>query len=102
MQKDLKYWLALNKIPKLGPVSIKKLWEHFGSIEKVWQADEAAISQIEGLSKPAVQSFLDHRPTINLDEELAKIAKSNIKAVALEDPAYPQLLKNIYDPPPVI
>ncbi|MFH1826279.1 MAG: DNA-processing protein DprA [bacterium] len=97
-----KYWLAINKIPNLGPVTIKKLWEHFGSIELVWQADENSISQIEGLNKLAVRSFLEHRPKIDLAKELEAVQRSGVQVFTLDDDNYPPLLKNIYDPPPVL
>ena len=102
MNENLKYWLAINKIPNLGPVTIKKLWDHFGSIKEVWEADEKSIQQIEGLSKPAVRSFLDNRNKTNLETELEAIQKDKIKIYTLEDEDYPSQLKNIYDPPPVI
>jgi DNA processing protein len=102
MNDNLKYWLALNKIPKIGPVTIKKLWEHFGSVEAVWQADPAAVRKIEGLSKPAIKAFLDGRGRIDLDEEPLSVEKANLNVLTLEDMEYPPLLKEIYDPPPVL
>lgn len=100
MNKNLKYWLAINTIPDLGPVTIKKLVDHFGSIDKVWQAEPQAFSQIEGLNRKALNSFLNNRNNVNPEAELEKIAGINV--VTLEDETYPELLKHIYDPPPVL
>lgn len=102
MQENLKYWLALNKITNLGPVTIRKLWEHFGSIEKVWGADEDVILSIEGLNRLAVKSFIQNRSQVKLEDELEKISKERVSVLTLEDKDYPELLKNIYDPPPVL
>jgi DNA processing protein len=102
MNNDLKYWLALNKIHGLGPVTIKKLWEHFGNIKAVFEAEENSLCQIEGLNKPAVKALIDNRYKINLNQELEELEKRKISAYALGDPEYPTLLKNIYDPPAVL
>jgi DNA processing protein len=102
MQENTKYWLALNKIENLGPITIKKLWEYFGSVEKIWQASNDEISQIEGLNKKAVKSFLENRSNIDLDEEINNISEQKISALTLDDEEYPDLLKHIYDPPPVL
>ena len=97
-----KYWLAINKIPKMGPVTIKKLWEHFGSIDAVWRAKEQSIQAIDGLNKLAIKSFLENRDKIDLELELQTVLDKKITVLTLEDEEYPYLLKNIYDPPPVL
>jgi len=102
MKDNLKYWLAINKVPNLGPVTIKKLWDHYGNIKAVWEADEKSIWRIEGLSKPAVKAFVENRSKIDLNAELDAVNNKKIKAYAIEDEGYPVLLKNIYDPPPVL
>jgi DNA processing protein len=64
----MRYWLAINKIPNLGPVTVKRLWEHFGSIEEIWQADKEALSKVEGISQRAINSILDNRDKIETEE----------------------------------
>jgi DNA processing protein len=102
MRESTKYWLALNKIENLGPITIKKLWEYFGSVEKIWLAPKEDIYQIEGLNKKAVKSFLDNRSKIDLEEEINNVSRQEITVLTLDDEEYPELLKNIYDPPPVL
>lgn len=102
MSKDLKYWLAINKIPNIGPVTIKKLWQHFGTIKAVWEANENSALGIEGISKQAVKSFIVNREKVNLDEELNLLAEKKVQALTLDADFYPKVLKNIYDPPPVL
>jgi DNA processing protein len=102
MQENLKYWLAINKIPNLGPVTIKKLWDHYGDIKSVWQASEMSIREIEDLSKPAIKAFIENRNKIDLDSELNIIQEKQINILTIEDEKYPSMLRNIYDPPPVI
>jgi DNA processing protein len=96
----VKYWLAINKIENIGPVTIKKLWEHFGSIEDAWKADGEVIFKIEGINKKAAQALIENRNKINLDEEFERAKE--LKVLTLADKNFPSLLANIYDPPPVI
>jgi DNA processing protein len=98
----VKHLLAINRIENIGPVTIKKLWEHFGSIENAWGARVEDILKIDGIKKNAVDAFVQNRDTINLDQELENIQKNKIKVLTLEDDAYPTALKNIYAPPPVL
>lgn len=102
MNENSKYWLAINNIKNLGPVTIKKMWEHFGDIKTVWEADEKQISEIEGLSRQPVKAFLENRGSIDLDGQMIKLEEAKVKALTLEDADYPSMLKNIYDPPPVL
>ena len=102
MNENSKYWLAINNIKNLGPVTIKKMWEHFGDIKTVWEADEKQISEIEGLSRQPVKAFFENRDSIDLDNELKRVEDAGVKTLTLEDDDYPASLKNIYDPPPVI
>ena len=102
MNKDLKYWLTINKIPNIGPVTIKKLWQCFGSIKDAWEAEERVLLEIEGISKPAIRSFVDNRNRVNLNQELELLDEKKLNVLTLDDEEYPKLLKNIYDPPPVL
>ncbi|MFA6548655.1 MAG: DNA-processing protein DprA [Candidatus Margulisiibacteriota bacterium] len=102
MAEQLKYWLAINKIPEVGPVTVKKLFDQFGVIEKAWQAEEKEILSIEGINQRAAKSFLEYRTKIDLEQESASIAKAGVEVLTLLDDNYPSHLKNIYDPPPVL
>lgn len=82
MNENLKYWLALNKVPGLGPVRLKKLLEQYPSAQAACAAIGCAI------------------PDINND--LLALNKINAHALTIDDPAYPFSLKNIHDPPPVL
>ncbi len=90
-------WLTLNNVSDLGNASIKKLWDHFGSIDKILSASEDELSKVDGLSKKAVKNVLGCNPTLKCGE-LSK----EIKALTFEDKNYPQPLLNIYDPPSIL
>jgi DNA processing protein len=97
---NTKYWLALNRIPKLGPSTVKKLYDSFGSVEVIWRAAREDFSKVDGISRPQVESILRARHEIDLDNVLESAQGHDY--LTLDDPSYPAHLKNIYDPPPVI
>jgi DNA processing protein len=95
------YWLALSLTPGLGPTRVRKLVEHFGSAERVFQA---SLTELEATGMPAVsaQSLATGKSFELAQQECAKAAGCGAKIVALDDPAYPSRLKEIYDPPVVL
>ncbi len=102
MQSDkLKLWLAVCRFPQLGPVRLQKLLAYFGEIDKIWQANETEL-KAAGLDQRTIAIFIQHRQQINPDKLLSELMKLNIQALSLDDEEYPSLLREIYDPPPVI
>ncbi|HRY63398.1 MAG TPA: DNA-processing protein DprA [Patescibacteria group bacterium] len=100
-QEEIKYWLALGKVPGLGPARLKRLWEHFDSMKRVWEADLINLRGA-GLEQKIAEEIISSRREINPDEELGKIEKAGIKIVTLDDANYPRLLKEIYNPPAIL
>jgi DNA processing protein len=94
-------WLALALTPGLGPTRARKLVEHFGSVENVFQA---SLTQLEacGLHAAAAQAIGTGRSAALASEELSKAADAGASICTLGDPAYPPLLRQIYDPPVVM
>lgn len=101
MKNSKKYWLGLSMIKGLGPIRINNLLNYFKNPEAVWKAEEKALKKVSGINKTA-KSIREQRKKIDLDSELEKLQKKNINLVTLEEKNYPEILKNIYDPPPVL
>ncbi len=97
-----KYWVGLSKIEGLGPVFISKLLKKYKNAKKIWQAEPQDIKKVEGIGPKRVKKIISTRNKLDLDLEMKKLKEKNIKIVTLEDESYPELLKNIYDPPPVL
>ncbi len=95
------YWLALALTPGLGPTRVRKLVEYFGNAERVFQA---SLTELEATGMPvaSAQSLATGKSMELAQQEIAKAAGCNAKILALDDPAYPARLKEIYDPPVVL
>ena len=98
---DLKYWLALNRIPGLGTVRFRMLERHFRTLEAAWRADAGELARA-GLDRRVVSNIVKQRPDISPDEEMARVEEQGISALTWHDSQYPSRLKEIYDPPPVL
>ncbi|HPA25985.1 MAG TPA: DNA-processing protein DprA [bacterium] len=98
---ELKYWLAFLKLPKVGPVRLRKILRYFGSLKIAWSG-EAMDFIAAGVEEDIVLGMLSKRQEINLEQLLEQMKQENIHAVTLEDKFYPKLLREIYNPPPVI
>ncbi len=98
-QKDIKYLIALSKINGLGPVSLKKLLDHFSDPEKILFASYQELLEVIGNQK-ITGAIVNQRKKINADAELEKINKHNVKILNYLDKNYPKLLKETYGFPP--
>src|ERR1700720_1012867 len=95
------YWLALALTPGLGPTRIKKLTEHYGTAERVF---EASLTELEatGMRAVSAQSIATGKSLELAQQECAKAAEASAKIISLSDPEYPPRLKEIYDPPVIL
>jgi DNA processing protein len=95
------YWLALALTQGLGPTRIKKLIEHFGTAERVFQA---SLTELEAMGMRAVsaQSIATGKSLELAQQECVKAVEARAKIISLSDPEYPARLKEIYDPPVIL
>jgi DNA processing protein len=101
MNEDIKYWLAINKVPKIGPVKFKKLYTRFKSMKEAWGAQPRDWEKA-GLDKNAIDNFSLEKNNINPQQLLEEVAKENIEVVTILDKDYPAMLKELYSPPALL
>lgn len=98
---DLKYWLGFNLVKGIGPAKVQALLDYYGSLANAWQANEFELYKI-GLDKRAVANFLQARHETDLDAALAQVQQAKIKLLTWETPDYPNYLREIPTPPPLL
>ena len=94
----LEYWLWLSGLPKLGLKAKHALLEHFASPEELYKAGEGELREVEGITARGIQALKNK----SLDKAVRisrECARKNIRIVTYADPDYPEMLRNIYDPP---
>jgi len=97
-----KEWLALNAVSGLGPVRIKKLIDRFGSPRALFNQSPAAIMAEELVPKSCVSQLFSSELMVFAENQLERAVKLGVSIMTLDDSDYPQYLKEIYAPPPVL
>lgn len=92
-------YLALNLLPNVGPIRVRRMLEHFGSPQAILSAPEAELRQVPGIGSEMAQQIHTWEDRIDLAEEHCRINDHGISLLTIEDPAYPEALKAIHDPP---
>lgn len=100
--KEKKYWIWLSSIPGIGSKSCLNLIRHFGSAENVYQCSFSELRNSGIIREKAAKTITEHRNIENVNEYLKIMKENNIKAYTILENDYPDNLKNIYDPPPVL
>ena len=97
----MKDWIALNMTPGVGPRAATKLLERFGSAEAVFGARR---SELEGLRlRPeTIESVIKKEFYDKAQEEIEKVRSLGGDVIVLDDGVYPQMLREIDDPPIVL
>ncbi|MBR2048342.1 MAG: DNA-processing protein DprA [Oscillospiraceae bacterium] len=95
------HWIWLATRSGLGDHGKRALLEQFHSPEAVYALNRENLADIPDLTVKAGESILD-KDLSGSDKILQDCAKKGINVLTFQDPAYPQRLKNIYDPPVVL
>ena len=94
--------IALNLIEGLGPIRVRQLLEHFGEAPAVLRASRQQLLQVRGIGEETAEAIAHWEKTVDLAAELKRIADFGCRVVAQDDAEYPELLRQIYDPPVVL
>jgi DNA processing protein len=91
--------VALNMIPNVGPVRYRQLIEFFREPEAIFAASKAELVRIPGINEVTAESIHSWEKQIDLSGELKRITDFGCSIVTQQDENYPELLRQIYDPP---
>ncbi len=99
--EDRLAWLALALAPGLGPRRILDAVQKIGSAARVF---ELRLTELEGLNFPAeaAQFIFDGKARTAAEAEWGRAAALGATIVSYGCEAYPERLREIYDPPPVL
>lgn len=94
--------IALNLIPNLGPVRVRKLLQAFGSPQAILQAKRREIEQLEGFGLDLSTAVTEWQHHVDLNAELEQIQEFGAKVVTQSSPEYPRQLLELHNPPIVL
>ena len=96
--RDIEAWLRLALVPRVGPVSQRKLVAHFGSAAAALAAPPKETVQVLG-DTAAARQLVRGADRAAVEKALAWTALPGNHLVSFEDAAYPRVLREIHDPP---
>ena len=94
--------IALNMVPNLGPVRLRKLLEVFGTPERILLARASELKTVDGIGKEVAEGIANWESRIDLAAELKRIEEFGARVVTQESPDYPRELREIHNPPIVL
>ncbi len=94
--------VALNLIEHVGPVRVRQLLECFGEAPAILKASRQQLLRVHGIGEETAQAIASWEKTIDLDGELKRITDFGCRILTQADEDYPELLRQIYDPPIVL
>lgn len=90
-------WLSLSCAPRAA----WRLIRHFGSVEQVYTADEAALLEVPGLREDQIRS-VRNKSTERAERILGRCDALGAEVFCWEDEDYPQRLRELHLPPMVL
>ena len=94
-------WLALALTPGLGSRRILKAVERVGSALAIVRLPLTAL-EAQRFPAPSVQFLADGQAWRAAEEEARRLREAGAQFLVYEDPLYPERLREIFDPPPVL
>jgi DNA processing protein len=101
LDEDRLAWLALSLAPGLGP---KRILDAVRQLDFPSRILTMPLTELEGLKFPAeaAQFIFDGKARRAAEEEWARVAAQGATIITFSCPEYPERLREIYDPPPVL
>jgi DNA processing protein len=94
--------IALNMIEHVGPVRVRQLLEYFQDAPAILAASKDSLMRVHGIGVDVAEAIADWENGIDLGGELKRIQEFGCHVVTQADENYPDLLRQIYDPPIVL
>jgi len=98
---DKRYWIGFTLVKGIGAVRFQRLLDRFGDAETAWNANPAMLAEA-GLSTKLIERVIAIRAKVNLSQIWDQTLSKGIQVLTWMDETYPQRLKEIEQPPPVL
>jgi DNA processing protein len=94
-------WLALTLTPGVGPKRILKAAQTLQNVSRLFCL---SLTELESLNFPApsAQFLFSGKARIDAEQELERVHQQGAAILTYEDADYPDRLREIFDPPPVL
>src|SRR5437870_13364603 len=94
--------IALNMLPTVGPVRLRKLLEVFKEPQEILAAKRTDLRKVEGIGNEVADQISNWESTIELAAELKCVRDFGATVITQESPSYPRSLREIHASPIVL
>jgi DNA processing protein len=94
--------IALNMVPGVGPVRLRRLLEVFETPEQVLLARGGQLQAVDGIGTEVAEAISHWQEKVDLPAELARIREFGARVITTESAEYPRMLREISNPPIVL
>lgn len=96
-------WLSLERAPRVGPLTMARLLDAFGTPRSVLEAGEEEIVRRAGLGEKLARSIASFKPPKDdILRDMETLERLGVRVISRWHPDYPANLKDIYDPPALL
>lgn len=95
------YWLALRLVPGLGTRRAGQLLDRLHTPQAIFRASQSEL-EAAGVSSALAHSISSGCSFEDAASQQQKIRQAGAELIALPDSRYPEALRKIFDPPPVL
>jgi DNA processing protein len=94
-------WMALTLTPGMGPTRIGRAVKALGAAERLF---EVSLTELEATGMPAqsAQFIFEGKARAAAEDEIHRVGEAGGSILTQDDEAYPERLREIYDPPAVL
>lgn len=94
------YWLGFSAIPVMGPAKFRKILKEFKTAKAAWSGTSRHLIRLMG--EEFTGKFEEFREGFSIEDYLKKLREKDVWYLTLLDKDYPQILKEIKNPPFVL
>src|SRR3989475_4200146 len=94
--------IALNMLPTMGRVRLRKLLEVFRQPERVLVARRDELRRIEGIGNEVAEQISNWESIVDLPAELKRVKDFGATVITQNSSSYPKALREIHAPPIVL
>ncbi|PIT86530.1 MAG: DNA-protecting protein DprA [Candidatus Magasanikbacteria bacterium CG10_big_fil_rev_8_21_14_0_10_43_6] len=95
----MKKEILISFFPYMTHARYQQLLRAYGSLDVAWHASAEEIEKKAGWKKELAETFITWKKNICEEYIHMQLAQEHITCITQDDPAYPTLLKELFDPP---
>ena len=95
-------FVVLNMVEHVGPVRVRQLLQHFGDAVSILKTPKSQLLRVHGIGEDTAEAIANWEKNVDLPAELKRCEEFGCHVVTQDDAGYPEMLRQIYDPPLVL